>query len=294
MNAFTFLRTALAVLLLAGTAACEKELPQAHDPESHFVNTYAELFDQFWDTMNNRYLFWDQDTTNWDAMHARYRPLFARLDITKPADQRKSIEYFNQMLGGIQDGHLFISFHAPAIADSFVQPRLWQLLHHKIPSFDRAEAHRTPAYYTYTYYDLDAAHYLDPGSIAGVYHSPDSIQVQVLEGTIHGNVLYLGFDGEQLATALNDAGSNPLKAAYTAFRQAYHTRPGLKGIIVDMRGSGGGYILDASVLASDFIDRPLFRGSTRSKSGPGRSTTRPGRQTTSSRRRAASASPCPW
>ena len=270
----------ISIKILAGfsfiiicSTACRKELPQAHNPNTLLgVNTYGELFDEFWNTMNRRYQYWDIDTTDWDAMYTRYKPVFDKLDINNENDQKKSVGYFRQMLSGTLDAHLGFSFFAPAIKDTFLYPR-WDFdLAGKNPYFLEDADERTPDWQYYTYYDLDKTHYLDNNYISGTYITPvfQNFPVSVLQGTINSNILYLGFDTQALTPALQDPATNVLKSAYNAFSQALNNNPNIKGAIVDMRGSLGGYGQDAIKMASAMIDRPILRGFTRYKNGTGR------------------------
>jgi carboxyl-terminal processing protease len=242
-----------------------------HDPNTFLgVNTYGELFDEFWNTMNSRYQFWDVDTTDWDAMYTRYKPLFDKLDINNEDDQRKSVVYFTQMLAGTLDAHLELDFYPPAISGSAVFPRGDQIVAGKNPIFLYGLTQWTGAWYYFTtYYSIDSAHYLDGNYISGVYNGPD-FPVHVLEGTIHSNILYFGFDACELTPALQDSGTNILKSAYNAFSQALNNDPNIKGVIVDMRANGGGFGQDAVKLASGMIDQRIVRGLTRYKNGTGR------------------------
>ncbi|MET0392977.1 MAG: S41 family peptidase [Chitinophagaceae bacterium] len=269
----TFIKIPATIALFATCLiACRRELPQVNDPESGYATSYADLFERFWSTMNSRYQFWDKDTTDWDAMYTRYHPLFAKLDIYNEDDQRTSIRYFREMLAGNLDGHLQVYFeYSPVLYDSTIYPRLTQNEKHINPNFVSGELQRTPGYYYFTYYGIDAANYLDAGSIYDVYDSPVlGYPITVLGGTINNNVVYLGFDGQALSEAMVDPGINPLKSAYTAFSQALKNNPAIKGAIVDMRGSTGGDGTDATLMASGMIGKRLVIGSTRYKNGPGR------------------------
>ena len=43
-------------------------------------STYTEQFDYLWRVLSTGYVFWDVDTTDWDAMYERYLPAFQELD----------------------------------------------------------------------------------------------------------------------------------------------------------------------------------------------------------------------
>jgi hypothetical protein len=76
--------------------------------------TWSSVFESFWTGMNNNYLFWSEDPTDWDAAYDTYRPKFAALDITKENDSDTAFTYFKAMTKDLIDGHYSLT-----ISDSF-------------------------------------------------------------------------------------------------------------------------------------------------------------------------------
>lgn len=262
MKKFAALLSCITILALS----CRKELPPVLDPEQGVANTYSDVFERFWSQMNSRYQFWDVDTTDWDAMYARYQPLFATLDINNEDDQLKSFQYFKAMLDGAVDGHMVFYLDPPVVYDSGVYPRYRDFERFRNPNRIHGETQRTPDYYAFNYYAIDSSRYLDgSGMISGTYKG-----ASVLCGTVKGTIFYLGFNQELMTPALQEADNNVFKEAYKAFQDALHNKPNLKGLIIDMRGSLGGYGSDGNILASQMIGQRLLRGSLKYKSGPGR------------------------
>ena len=69
----------LSVVLLA--SACRKDAPELMNPnESRMTSTPSQVFETFWRAMNNTYVFWDIDPTDWDKIHDDYLPRFRELD----------------------------------------------------------------------------------------------------------------------------------------------------------------------------------------------------------------------
>ena len=85
-------------------AACKKdpENPVSNQPPS----TFSQAFDEFWNDMNVNYVYWDIDTTNWDAIYRQYKPLFSALQLGDTADPARSVGYFHAMTDGLIDHHL--------------------------------------------------------------------------------------------------------------------------------------------------------------------------------------------
>lgn len=240
-------------------SSCRKDLKNVETPENYNGGSFSEVFDAFWNGMNNNYVFWDIDTTNWDNMYKIYQPVFAGLDINNTGDVQKSVQYFRAMTDGLVDSHYNLSFTSP-ISDSSVSP-----------SYDRKlkAGILRPAY---VFYDYDATNYLDPGYV----HGTDSINLlegdttEAIAGTINGNVLYLGFNQFNLKNSYTSA-DNGVKRVLQFFINYLRNPPaGFKGVIIDVRGNGGGDISDLNFLVGNLISSKLTIGYTRYKSGNGR------------------------
>jgi carboxyl-terminal processing protease len=247
------------VLVILFISSCRKDFKNVEKPENYIGNSFSDVFDAFWNGMNNNYVFWSIDTTKWDNMYKIYKPVFAGLDINKTADVQKSVQYFRAMTDGLVDSHYNLSFTSP-IADSSISPAYDRKL--------RAGILR-PAY---VFYDYDAKYYLDSPYV----HGQDSINVsngdttEAIAGTIKGNILYLGFNKFGLKNAYN-AADNGVKSVLQFFiNYLRNPPPGFKGVIIDVRGNGGGDISDLNFLVGNLISNKLTIGYTRYKSGDGR------------------------
>ena len=228
-------------------------------PENYIGGSFSEVFTAFWNGMNNNYVFWDIDTTNWDNMYKIYKPIFDSLDINKTSDVQKSVQYFRAMTDGLIDSHYNLSFATP-ISDSTVSP-----------SYDRKlkAGIIRPAY---VFYDYDANYYLDSGYVYG----KDSINLlegdttEAIAGTINGNVLYLGFNQFNLKNSYNSADNGVKKVLKYFINHLRNSANPLKGVVIDVRGNGGGDISDLNFLVGNLISSQLTVGYTRYKSGDGR------------------------
>ena len=247
------------ILAIFFISSCRKDFKNVETPENYIGNSFSDVFDAFWNGMNNNYVFWSIDTTNWDNMYKIYKPVFAGLDITKAADVKKSVQYFRAMTDGLVDSHYNLSFAAP-IADSSISPAYDRKL--------RAGIIR-PAY---VFYGYDARYYLDSNYIYGQdsINASNGDTTEAIAGTIKGNILYLGFNKFGLKNAYN-AADNGVKSVLQFFiNYLRNPPPGFKGVIIDVRGNGGGDISDLNFLVGNLISNKLKIGYTRYKSGDGR------------------------
>ncbi len=246
------------LICLVFLSSCRKDLTNVETPENYIGGTFSQVFEAYWNGMNNNYVFWDIDTTKWDNVYTRYKPLFDSLDINKTSDVRKSVQYFHQMASGLVDSHYNLSFSSP-IADSSVSPAYERKL--------RAGLLRTH----YVFYGYDATNYLDKGYVSGkdAINLLDGDTTEAVCGTINGNILYLGFNQFNLKASYESA-DNGVKRVLQAFLTRLRSTSALKGVVIDVRGNGGGNIADLNFLIGNMISKKLTIGTTRYKNGNGR------------------------
>ena len=247
------------VISLFFISSCRKDFKNVETPENYIGNSFSDVFDAFWNGMNNNYVFWSIDTTNWDNMYKIYKPVFAGLDINKPSDVQKSVQYFRAMTDGLIDSHYNLSFAAP-IVDSSVSPAYDRKL--------RAGILR-PAY---VFYNYDANYYLDSPYVYGrdTINTINGDTTEAISGTIKNHILYLGFNHFGLKNSFNSADNGVKKALQFFINYLHHPPSGFKGVIIDVRGNGGGDISDLNFLVGNLIRSKLTIGYTRNKSGDGR------------------------
>ncbi|QJB34940.1 hypothetical protein HF324_27855 [Chitinophaga oryzae] len=251
----------LLMIILLMTAACRKDLPQLNEPQDYVSANFNEVFDAFWTGMNNNYVFWDIDTVDWDRVHRTYKPLFAQLNINDSNDVRKAYTYFKQMTAGLVDSHYNIDFADTWLADSNSVNPAYQR--------KRASAGYHPRISIFHFYDTIPRHYLSAGR-RGFTNTPDGRQYVAVSGTINQNILYLYFSGFNLKTLFNTDTMNGVKRVEQYFFDNLAQRNDLKGIIIDVRGNGGGSLDDLNFLLGKMVTQPVHFGYTRSKLGNGR------------------------
>ena len=108
----------LLLCILVISAGCNTDEPGTH-PEHESLEG---IFESFWHQMNENYVFWDVDSTDWNGVYDQYQSLFSQLDLNKEADVGTAAMYFQEITKNIRDGHYFIDFAHPTIANSDVYP----------------------------------------------------------------------------------------------------------------------------------------------------------------------------
>jgi carboxyl-terminal processing protease len=237
-------------------AACKKEIsnPVSDQPPS----TFSQVFDEFWNDMNVNYVYWDIDTTSWDAIYQQYKPVFGSLRIGDTADLAASVGYFRKMTDGLIDHHYSIAFTNGVLKDSSINPGedQWR----SDPDF----------HFSYSYLGTDMAR-LDSGYQSGRdYTSTPGTTLTAIAGTIHSNILFFTCNQFLLSDSYQSTTDNPVKPVLNYFFQRLANPSGLKAVVLDFRDNPGGDVNDLNFLVGQFIGQPLTIGYTRNKSGNGR------------------------
>lgn len=227
---------------------------------SNTPSTFNEVFDAFWNNMNINYVYWDIDTTNWDAMFKTYKPIFAKLNLNDNNDVKKSVQYFQDMTKGLIDGHYHISYSNMAISSFSVYPSFYRK--QKLLNF----------HYPYLYFKIDT-NYFDLNYSLGIdsNNTYNGYSLVTLCGTIDNRILFFSCTNFSLLKSYYSNTENGVKVTLQNFFNKLANMPeNINGIILDVRGNQGGDLGDLNFFVGHFIDKPLHFGYTQSKSGNGR------------------------
>lgn len=256
LRCFTFVLGSF--LALAG---CRKTISSTPEATSYPGDNYPDVFQSFWNGMNNNYVFWGIDTTNWDQMYTIYKPLFDQLTYFNSTNEAKAEQYFQQMTQGLIDSHYTLNFITTG------------------KSFSPAEYRRLqqdPNYFsdsTFPSYVLDSLvpkKYIDPSSLV---EGTDMVTLQgtqtpftAVSGTINGKILYLYFSNFVISQA--GAKTSPVFTYFSNMIRSNYNN--LKGIVIDLRGNGGGEVSDLDWLVGQMVTNQYTFGYTRYKNGVNR------------------------
>ena len=252
------------VWLLGGFLAltgCRKTISSAPEATSYPGDNYPAIFQSFWNGMNTNYVFWGIDTTNWDNMYTVYKPLFDQLTIFDSAHEAKAEQYFQQMTQGLIDSHYSLQYYLTGNGFSPSQYRRLQ---------------QDPNYFVDSAFpaavldSLIPAKYIDHSSLVmgtdTVILEGNSTPFTAVSGTIQGNILYLYFS----SFALSQAGTNTGPVLNYFFNMIHRYEANLKGVVIDLRGNGGGEISDLDYLVGQMVTSQYTFGYTRYKNGVNR------------------------
>ena len=252
----------LTILTLIPFTSCREDFPDVNEPEKYPGYNYNEIFDAYWNGMNNNYIFWDIDTTDWDRVYREYKPLFAKLSYASPEDAGKAYTYFKKMTQGLVDSHYSLTFESPFLKDSLP---IWP------SAFKRLNTPEYDAYLTYEhmFYSLPGT-YLDRGLRGITFSERFQYNINAMAGVRDDNILYFYCSGFNLEDLYNSPSDNDVKDVLQYFFDKLVSTDDIKGIIIDVRSNNGGAAGDLKFLLGRMVDRDYLVGYTRSKSGEGR------------------------
>ncbi len=258
-------KISFALISAACITACHKDVTTSNQTGSTATGNFSQVFEDFWANMNNSYVFWSVDTTNWDNMHTVYAPKFATLNLYDSADEVTASGYFKAMVDGLTDSHYTLFPDG-----GYIQPAHDRKMNN--PSFIENMFQTAPYSPSFDgrFYYTNAIDSLYLGSkVVGVDTTSAYKDMYAVTGIVSNtNILYLSFSKFALVSEYQ-GGSAKIRAVLDSFF-AQLNNSAITGLIIDVRGNGGGDVSDLNFLVGSLISNPLNVGYTRSKSGNGR------------------------
>jgi hypothetical protein len=280
------------MLVALSLTSCRKEpLENKGNPHHRVCKTYSQQFEAVWAGMDQGYLFWDRDTVDWDERYEKYKPIFAEFD-ARPANKPVTIyEYNDAYIGlfeGLLDHHLYGRFYTPkgiphGYCEATVRPGENDYRHSTDPDVERANQLKVlrkkaiPGtmleYNPNSTYDIPGSYFClikgaNDGELIAYFRFTNFFMVQMHQ-------LY-----EYASNVVPDAvrAQAPAKAFYgpryhegiSMEGAGYANNDSVVGIIIDLRGNGGGSVADLAPLIGSLAQTPTLVGYTRVKEGYGR------------------------
>ena len=293
----------LLIILLAIFPSCRPEIEHVE----YDTSTWAGIFSSWWHIMNRNYVFWDLDSpgSEWDEVKNKFLPQMESYGTvgTNVENDKNALRVFFDIIKGLSDGHYSmdmtglthirenITFSAANYrvlsAAGYSDDEIFQILiGEKQPDvkFSQSEAIAEGIYniatkiFGISFSDSDTftKDYKKYGLITGnSYFSElgyfrDSELTMVLGKIRDENILYFGFSGFVLSEK-NDA---DLSALIIAFKnEIWKLRNGKSdtaGIIIDLRGNGGGSLEDMETLWGSLVENDLTFAKVRAKKSDNR------------------------
>ena len=289
------------VIAILTVTSCRKTEAEILTPSNQLDYRFpSEQFTAIWNSMNTNYAMWDIESVDWTSVKEEYMPEFMELDDSVKSGYSIATSHLSQLytdiLGNLTDHHAYFSF-TNLWADKYdidffsVSPGMIEIkgrdYYHKEHIWSKYIKMMLdePIYAEYfgieSWDDLTMVGWLkkmeEAGRASDIKYGSVQDLITVVSGLIDGNIPYIHisdfnlteiismYDGEELDQDVIDTYN-----AYDSFRQNVLNIPEVKGVIVDVRENGGGYLNDQFYLLGLLIDEPVQMGWSRHKTGLGR------------------------
>ncbi len=271
----------LLVALMASSCRKESTVSDFDNPNIRTNISYSAQFESVWHGMDQGYVFWGQDTVDWDERYRTYKPIFDSFDRASYVSAGAYQEAYTGLFEGLLDHHLMGLFYSPKNNGqlAIVNPGRNEYEHTTYSVVEREkeiEALQRRSDLV-QYYGYGPTINYDYGiEIPGTYFA-------LIKGKNAGELIaYFRFTGFSLSNfvqyryVLPSYVFAPIKAFYGTddgsgiTPKGYANNDSVVGIIIDLRGNGGGETSDLQPFIGSLSQSNSLVGYTRVKDGFGR------------------------
>ena len=280
-----FLTLALVMVVAFTSCRKESEFEDLVNPNNRICKTYLQQFEAVWNGMSQGYVFWGRDTVDWDARYEEYKPLFEAFDArpaSRPVTQAEYQKAYEGLFEGLLDHHLYGKFCVPkGQFEAAVSPGKNDYVHDTWAGYERAiqlqVLQNRPDLVPGSYVAYDPESY---GSfeIPGTYFallsvSPGKMIAYFRFTNFYLNNIHLYADALERPESMQA----PLRKFYgsrywdgISSLTGYANNDSVVGLIIDLRGNGGGSTSDLVPFIGSLSQSATQVGYTRVKDGFGR------------------------
>ena len=229
--------------------------------------TLTGQFEAIWTGINQNYVFWEIDPVDWDDVYARYHPRFEALDRQESVSTEDLQALYEEICGQLVDNHMVVKLLNLKAPDDetnkivAVRPGILRL--------NKRENQNDGVWLK----DLQACRdkMKESGRITHdmEYSSelPSAELLHMLTYVVDEDVLYLGPGSFYVISNLD----NPdVYAVYDTYIRQLLFNDDIKGVIVDLRGNGGGMLWDMFTILGPLLKEPCHVLDSKTKMGTGR------------------------
>lgn len=272
----SLLYIALIAIAFAGCRQKGDVFYDPNDPLNMSYSTYAGQFEAIWHGMNTHYVFWSEDSTDWDFVYKDMLPRFQELDSAYA------------QTGATPDSLTFIGMYADVastLIDHHLTMQIRDVHTDKLYQYrpGREEVNQRD-YVIGQSYGLAAMQkaidgFLTSGQLSsGTWGKRDSkVNFFGIRNVDDKKIAYYWQNNFYMSSTLKDgilSTDDDLAKQYTQNIESWLDMclndSSLLGIILDNRCNGGGQVADMSIVVGAFINEPLHYGNLRYKEGANR------------------------
>lgn len=287
--------------LIASIVSCRKTEAEILTPSNQMdYKLPSEQFLSIWNSMNTSYAMWDLEEKEWSSVKDEFLPEFLALDDSVKADHPISTkhleELYTDILGDLTDHHSYFSVKNIWASDedrySFsISPGNMEIpkrdyyhdthINSRYVSLCLEYKAYADKYNIHSWEDLTMVAWLKKleaeGRASDIKYGSASYMMTIVSGLIEGNIPYLhisDFNLHDLMSYVEQGYEDPeiiaTYEAYESFKNNVLKLEDVKGVIIDVRENGGGYLNDSFYLLGMLTDQPVQMGWSRHKCGLGR------------------------
>ena len=265
------------VTLLALLTACRDEADDVIQPGVLTADkSLTEQFDAIWHGINQNYVFWEADPTDWDAVYSQYRPRFVELDKQEAVPTADLQKLYEEICGSFIDHHMLVQLRTVKAGPEETE----QLFYVQPGAMEVKKREDYQEYIPREGFQVYRDKLKKEGRITHdrefVDNNPNPDLDHMFTYVIDNDILYLRFSNFSIIAQLgnhNKSGEEVAQAAAAVYREYANQllfNPNIKGVIIDVRSNGGGYLLDMFTVLGPLLKEDIHVFDTRTKMGVGR------------------------
>lgn len=271
----------LFMFLVVTLVSCRDGMTEMLNPNSLTTNDLREgsfywQMVTLWEGINTSYVFWEIDTVDWDArrdaMYAWAEDLDERATNNGTVDYKIEQQTFQSFFNGLIDHHMSVRMVNPYVDEND------QYFEFSVNPGQKEKAGRTYVHYEipFSYGDdvlenMRTLGMIRCDSLATAREFIDGSMFSVTSCIINDSIAYLRMSNYSIANeSQHEEKIKGVLFGHFARVKRMHEAGGLKAIILDNRGNGGGLAADLRWVVGLYINEPLVAQYMRTKNGLGR------------------------
>ena len=260
-----------AVALIAFTffSACREDSEDKFNPNDMNYITFEQQFDIVYNGTLYSYAAWDIDTANIIGRHDYWRAQAVELDKKDSVSNESLEKIYKNMYGTLLDHHMLIMVMNLKPGPSDLEYPKVYVRPGDIEVKSREDYERPMISRSVITSIIDN---LDKSGRISRMETYKGVDIHLISCLIDNNILYLRLSDFSLFTP-DGIGAEEKRAEVKRVMDNYcdiiSTKADLKGVIIDLRNNGGGYIHDLFTVLGTLTDSERLLCSSRTKNGTG-------------------------
>lgn len=261
---------AVIVLALASISSCREDSEEKYNPNFLYYGTYVQQFDAVYNGILYSYPYWDVDTADIIGRHDYWRAKAAELDKQDSVDNEVLEKIYTNMYGTLLDHHMAIRVKNLKPLPSQADYAMALVIPGNIEVRKRSDYAPSPVYYNHVPSMISKLQ--EQGRVTECCSWQTDDDFILVSCLIDSDILYFYLSSFDLTGHIGQDKSEDnimVNKVVDNYLNIISTKQDLKGVIIDVRGNGGGWVKDQWTVLGALIDTPRLLFSSRRKNGTG-------------------------